>query len=131
MNEINVNHNGGWVLPDGTFIPDVFIRAGVSILVFYVLSGFLIAMVRMLLNYRLKSKMISRGITITDIEKMLQIGTVEANDYAIKWFLLLLTAGIGLAVIGNFPFGWLSVAVLAFSLSLGFAAYYVYLKYRK
>jgi hypothetical protein len=50
---------------------------------------------------------------------------------AMKWFLLLLSGGLGCIVINFLPTGWLSAGVLAFSLSLGFAGYYVYLKKRK
>ncbi|MEI3801988.1 MULTISPECIES: hypothetical protein [unclassified Chitinophaga] len=121
--------DGGFMLADGTYIPDVIIRTVIIILLFYVATSFLLTLIRMLLNHRLKSKMISRGIDAAEAEKMLRIGA-ESKDYAMKWFLLLLSAGIGLTVIGNFPFGWLSVATVAFSLSLGFAGYYYYLKKR-
>lgn len=121
---------GGFVLADGTYIPDVIVRTIIVILLFYVVTSFLLMLIRMLLNHRLKSKMISRGIEVAEAEKMLRIGA-ESKDYAVKWFLLLLSAGIGFTVISNFPFGWLSVGTLAFSLSLGFAGYYYYLKKRK
>lgn len=121
---------GGFMLADGTYIPDVIIRTIIIILLFYVVTSFLLTLIRMLLNHRLKSKMISRGMDVAEAEKMLR-SSVESKDYAVKWFLLLLSAGIGFTIIGNFPFGWLSVGTLAFSLSLGFTGYYYYLKKRK
>lgn len=120
----------GFTLADGMYIPDVFIRTIIVILLFYVATSFLLTLVRMLLNYRLKSKMILMGITSNEAEKMLKIGA-ENKDHAVKWFLLMLSGGIGFAVISSFPFGWMSLAVLAFSLSLGFASYFIYLKKRK
>ncbi|WP_285057337.1 hypothetical protein [Pedobacter ginsengisoli] len=120
----------GFTLADGMYIPDVFIRTIIVILLFYVVTSFLLTLVRMLLNHRLKSKMIGMGITGDEAEKMLKTGA-ENKNHAVKWFLLLLGAGAGFALISSFPFGWLSVAVVAFSLSLGYAGYYVYLKKRK
>lgn len=122
--------DGGFTLANGTYVPDVIIRTVIIILLFYVVTVFLLTLIRMLLNYRLKSKMISRGIDVTEVEKMLRIG-VESKDYAAKYFFLLLSAGIGCAVVNSFPSGWLSAGMLAFSLSLGFAGYYYYLKKRK
>ncbi|MBE7172830.1 MAG: hypothetical protein INR73_19800 [Williamsia sp.] len=118
---------GGVTLADGMYIPDVFIRTIIVILLFYVVTSFLLTLIRMLLNHRLRSKMISMGITGDEAEKMLK-HSAENKDHAVKWFLLMLSAGIGFAVMSSFPFGWLSVATIAFSLSLGYAAYYVYLK---
>jgi len=120
----------GLSLADGTYIPDVFIRTIIVILLFYVATSFLLTLIRMLLNHRLKSKMILMGITSDEAEKMLKIGA-ENKNHAVKWFLLLLGAGIGFALISSFPFGWLSVAVVAFSLSLGYVGYYIYLKKNK
>ena len=120
----------GFTLADGMYIPDVFIRTGIVILLFYVATSFLLTLIRMLLDYRLKSKMIHMGITGDEAEKILR-KDVENKDHAFKWFLLLLSIGIGFAVISSFPFGWLSVGMLAFSLSLGYAGYFIYLKKRK
>lgn len=114
----------------GMYIPDVFIRTIIVILIFYVAASFLLTLVSMLLNHRLKSKMIGMGMTGDEAEKLLKTGT-ENRDYAVKWFLLLLGAGTGFAVISGFPFGWLSVGIIAFGLSLGFAGYYAYLKKKK
>jgi uncharacterized RDD family membrane protein YckC len=120
----------GIMIGNGIFIPEVIVRTLVIILLFYVAAGFLLTMVRLLLNYRLKSKMIHMGIVGDEAERMLKTGT-EAADQAVKWLLLLLFSGIGFTVIGCFPFGWLSVGIMAFSLSLGFAGYYFYLIKRK
>ena len=120
----------GFTLADGMYIPDVFIRTIIVILLFYVVTSFLLTLIRMLLNHRLKSRMIGMGMNSEEAAQMLKIGA-ENRNYAVKWFLLLLSAGIGFAVISSFPFGWCSVALMAFSLSLGFGAYYVYLKKRK
>lgn len=105
---------------------DVITRTIIVVLLFYVVTSFLLTLVRMLLNHRLKSKMISMGIVGADAEKML--GNNTAKDYAVKWCILLLSAGFACTLISYIPFGWLSVAILAFSLAIGFAAYYYYLQ---
>lgn len=122
--------DGGFMLPDGTYIPDMIIKTVIIILLFYVVTSFLLTLIRMLLDHRLKSKMIHMGMYAAEADKMLRLGA-ENKDYAVKWFLLLLSAGAGFTVISRFPFGWLSVGIMALSLSLGFAGYYVYLRIRK
>lgn len=120
----------GLMLTNGIYIPTIIIRTSMILLLFWGVGGFLLAIVRVLLNYRLKSKMISMGIVGDEAEKMLQSGIV-AKDQAMKWFFLLLFAGIAFMIIGCLPFGWFSVGILAFSLALAFACYYFYLNKRK
>lgn len=115
---------------DDMFIPDVFIKTIIVILLFYVASSFILTLVRTLLNHRLKSKMISMGIIGEEAERMLRTGT-ETKNYAVRWCLLLLSGGIGFIVISFFPFGWLSAGVLAFCLALGYAGYFLYLNNQK
>lgn len=118
------------ILANGLYIPDPILRTGIVILLFYVVTGFLLTLIRMLLSFRLKSKMINMGIMGDEAEKMLK-NNDESIDQAVKWSLVLLSAGAGFMAISCFPFGWLSVGLLAFCLSMGFAGYYIYLKRRK
>ncbi|MGK6352239.1 hypothetical protein [Parapedobacter sp. DT-150] len=120
----------GFTLADGMYIPEVFVRTIIIIILFYIFASFLLTLVRILLNYRLKSKMIRMGITSDEAKKMLNLG-IEQKDHAVKWCLLLLSAAIAFALISRLPFGWLSVATITLSLSLGYVAYYIYLKNKK
>jgi hypothetical protein len=111
-------------------VPDEIVRTLIVIVLFYVVAGFLLTLVRLLLNYRLKSKMITMGVTGPEAEKILQ-GNTENKDNAVKWSLLLLSAGTGFIIISCFPFGWLSAGILSLCLSIGFGGYYLYLKNKK
>lgn len=113
-------------LPDGTVIPNTLIHAAIFLMFVYIGTSFLLTLVRLLLNFWLKSKLIGKGMGGPEVEKFIQRDK-ENKDYAVKWFLLFLGTGTGLAIIGIFPLGWLSVAILAFSLSMSFLAYLYYL----
>lgn len=111
-------------------LPDEVVRTLIVIVLFYVVAGFLLTLVRMVLNHRLKSKMITMGVTGPEVEKLLRTNT-DHKDSAVKWFLLLLSAGVGFVIISFFPLGWLSAGIFALCLSMGFANYYLYLRNRK
>jgi hypothetical protein len=114
-------------LNNGTFIPSSLVRTAIIVLLFSIASSFLLTLVRMVMDFRLKQKMIDRGLLGADANSFLNTNR-ENREYAVKWCLLLAGTGIGLTVISTFPFGWLSVAVLAFSIALSFLAYQYYLK---
>jgi hypothetical protein len=114
-------------LNNGTLIPSSLVRTAIIVLLFSVVSSFLLTLVRMIMDYHLKQKMIERGLLGIDADNLLNANR-ENREYAVKWCLLLIGAGIGLTVISTFRFGWLSVATLAFSIALSFLAYQYYLK---
>ena len=114
-------------LNDGTLIPSSLVRTAIIVLLFSVASSFLLTLIRMVMDFRLKQKMIDRGLLGVEANTFLNTNR-ENREYAVKWCLLLVGTGIGLTVISTFTFGWLSVAVLAFSIALSFLAYHYYLK---
>ena len=117
-------------LVQGVDIPTVIVRTVIVVLLFFIISRFLLKLLKVLLNHRLKTKMITMGIVGTEAEKMLERNTVSKHC-AVKWFLLLLSAGIGFMIISCFPFGPLSIGIVAFCVSLGFGGYYLYLNKQK
>jgi len=120
----------GFTLADGMYIPDVFVRTIVVIIVFYVITSFLLALIRMLLNHRLKNKMVNLEYSAVQIEAVLNCSN-ESRNYAVKWIMLLLSATVGLILMSQFRFGWLSLALLTFCLSIGYGLYFRYLKKSK
>lgn len=117
----------GFELADGMFIPDVFVRTIIIILLFYVFTSFLLSLIRMLLNHRLKSKMISMEYSSSEVEKILKSEN-ESRNYAMRWFFLLLGSAIGFTIMSQFRFGWMPLGIFAFCVALGYAAYFRYLK---
>ncbi|WP_343669081.1 hypothetical protein [Chitinophaga sp.] len=117
-------------LVQGVDIPTVIVRTVIVVLLFFIVSSFLLKLLKILLNHRLKSKMITMGIVGAEAERMLEKGTASKHS-AVKWFFLLLSAGIGFAVTSRLPSGPLPFGILIICISLGFGAYYLYLKKQK
>jgi hypothetical protein len=126
---ISLNAEGVYKLQNGSEISRQIIDIPASILAVYIVSVFLISVVKAILNFRLRSKMIEKGVSIEIMNQLLQPDKSEAKKIAIKSFLVL--TGIGVAVAINmfyFPVGIHSLVITIFSLALSYLAYYYYLK---
>jgi hypothetical protein len=116
-------------LQDGSEISRQIIDIPASILAVYIVSVFLISVVRAILNFRLRLKMVEKGVSVEIINQLLQPDKNEGKKTAIKSFLVL--TGIGLAVAINLfflPIGIHSLVITIFSLAFSYLAYYYYLK---
>ena len=123
------NAEGVYKLQDGKEISRQLIDIPASILAVYIVSIFLINIIKGILNYRLKYKMIDKGISEDMIKLLLQPDQNDTKNQTIKSFFILAGLGIGITITGFFqPFGIHSVVILIFSLSLSFLAYYFYIK---
>ncbi|HKC37674.1 MAG TPA: hypothetical protein VKB95_16470, partial [Chitinophagaceae bacterium] len=71
-----------------------------------------------------------KGISENIAHSILETKTTEDNKYAnVKWFAIL--AGIGMGLTGvNYtqPLGFHSLAIMAFSISLSFLGYYLFIR---
>lgn len=94
------------------------------ILLFALIMGFIITMTRLILDHRVKRKMIDKGISEELAAKVLQTGKNTKNE-ALKWFLILLSIGSGFLIVSLFqPIGFHSIAIMAFTIAIGFMVYY-------
>jgi hypothetical protein len=119
---------GRYNLGNGFYMDDEVLKISASILVLYLFITFIITIIRAFLDFRLKSKMVDKGVSEKIVDQFLQPGK-DSKAQALKAFLLLAATGIGLAVINyTLPLGVHSIAVLAISLSLAFLGYFYYLK---
>ena len=83
-------------------------------------------------DFRLKSKIVEKGVPDKVAEQLLHADHKDAKSQAIKWFLILAGIGLGLTIIDlTLPIGIHSVAIMAFSISLGFLGYYFFIKRTK
>jgi phosphatidylglycerophosphate synthase len=97
--------------------------------VFTLVAVFLITIMKMLMDYRLRNKMIDKGVSEQLAAQMLQNNTTNKRNTALKWFLLMVSTGAGLMLIGLFrPYGIHSIAIIAFSIAAGFLGYYLFSK---
>lgn len=92
---------------------------------------FILTVMKRLFEYRLKNKIVEKGISENVAQSILESKSAEENKNAnIKWFAIL--AGIGLGLTGvNFtqPLGFHSLAIMAFSISLSFLGYYLFTRH--
>jgi hypothetical protein len=94
---------------------------------FFLLCNFVLAAVKMVLNYLLKNKIIDSAVISPSIVERLLPGPQDEQNKVVKWIALLLSTGIGLAVCNWYlPLGLHSIIILLFSTALGFLAYYLF-----
>jgi drug/metabolite transporter (DMT)-like permease len=93
---------------------------------------FILAILKKLMDFRLKNKIVEKGIPENIIASILQTNPQEDLNVSIKWFAILAGLGIGLTII-NFtqPLGIHSLAIMAFSISLSFLGYFLFVKHLK
>ena len=88
---------------------------------------FIINVLKRILEYRLKNKIIDKGISETVASSILQANSGENKNANIKWFSILAGIGIGLICVNyTQPLDFHSLAIMAFSISLSFLGYYFF-----
>jgi hypothetical protein len=110
------------------FDPEVF-RVCASIFFVGLIMAFIINILRRVFEYRLKNKIVDKGISENVATSILQTNAGENKNANIKWFSIL--AGIGVGLLGvNYtqPLGFHSLAIMAFSISLSFLGYYLFIR---
>jgi hypothetical protein len=91
---------------------------------------FIINIMKRIFEYRLKNKIVDKGISENIAQSILETKTTEDNKYAnVKWFSILAGIGIGLTGVNyTQPLGFHSLAIMAFSISLSFLGYYLFIR---
>lgn len=101
-----------------------------TIFVVGMLMYFIINIMKKIFEHRLKNKIVDKGISENVAHSILETKTTEDNKYVnVKWFSIL--AGIGMGLTGvNYtqPLGFHSLAIMAFSISLSFLGYYLFIR---
>ncbi|MCC6287976.1 MAG: hypothetical protein IT249_08825 [Chitinophagaceae bacterium] len=91
---------------------------------------FILVILKKIIDYRLKNKIIDKGIPENVISSILQTNPKENRNSNIKWFAILTGLGIGLTIINyTLPLGFHSLAIMAFSIATGFLGYYLFARY--
>jgi hypothetical protein len=116
-------------LPGGLYIDRGLFTGIASILVLYLISAFIISIIKLFQEYRLKSKLIEKGVSEAVVEQFLQPTKKDSRTQAIKWFLILAAVGLGLTIVQfTLPLGFHSVAIMSFCIAFSFLGYYYYIK---
>lgn len=90
---------------------------------------FILAIVKRVLDHRLKNKIVEKGIPENIIASILKTNPKEDININIKWFAILAGLGTGLSVIYfTLPLGIHSLAIMAFCIAASFLGYFLFLK---
>ena len=107
---------------------DVF-RAFAAIAVLLSFMFFILAVLKKIFEYRLKNKIVEKGINENIASSILQTSPKEGIHINIKWFAILAGIGAGLMIVYyTQPLGIHSLAIMAFSISLSFLGYYFFIR---
>jgi len=91
---------------------------------------FILAIIKRYMDYRLKAKIVDKGIPESIASSILQTNPKEDRNMNIKWFALLAGIGAGLAIVNyTQPLGIHSLAIMAFCVSASFLGYYLFTRY--
>lgn len=120
------------VIAQNTTTPTIdkgIFNAIASIFVVALFMLFIFAILKRLLDNRLKNKIVDKGIPENIAASILQTNPKEDRNINIKWFSILAGIGIGLTIINyTLPLGFHSLAIMAFSISFSFLGYYFFIK---
>lgn len=108
--------------------PEVF-RVVASIFVLGMFMYFVISIMKRLLEHRLKNKIIDKGVPENITHSILEARSADDRNANVKWFAILAGSGIGLLCVNyTQPLGFHSLAIMAFSISLSFLGYYLFIR---
>ena len=110
-------------------VPENVFNAVASIFTAGLFMLFILAILKRILDNRLKNKIIDKGIPENIVSSILQTNPKEDRNLNIKWFAILTGLGIGLTIINyTLPLGFHSLAIMAFSIAVSFLGYYLFAK---
>ena len=98
------------------------------LLVIYLLSNFILKIIRQSLDFKLKNKIIEKETAEPVVAQLMHPETSkEKRNYLLQWFFVLAAIGLGFTVMHlSRPFGLHSLAIMAFSVAAGFGGYYFF-----
>jgi hypothetical protein len=103
---------------------------GTVVIVIYLASSFIIKTLKTLHAYRLKNKIIEKGVPDHVAEQLLQPEKDETKHQAIKFFFILFNSAIGFFLVGYYnPPVMTMMAIMSLCLAFSFLAYFIYNKY--
>lgn len=106
-----------------------FVRGSLVIIGVFIVLRFLIETVKALLDYNIKSKLIRQGAPL-EVIKQLTSPTNRLHDQIFKWIAIFAAVGMGFIIIGSIHLrGPQSLAIMAFSLAIGYFIYQRFLKH--
>lgn len=108
------------------------LNIGAVMIVIYLISSFILQIIRQATTYRIKNRMLDRNTEVAVVREILQPDKKENKNYILQWFCMMAAIGAGLLLVNlTKPYGMHSLSILAFSLAAGFGAYYYFTREEK
>jgi FtsH-binding integral membrane protein len=102
------------------------------VLVIYLISSFILQLIRQNLDYRLKSKIIEKQPDEHVVGQLVPADQTNPANTILQWFCTLLGVAIGFLIMTfTQPFGLHSLAIMAFSVAAGLGIYYLFTRRNK
>jgi FtsH-binding integral membrane protein len=102
------------------------------VLVIYLISSFILQLIRQNLDYRLKSKIIEKQTDENVVAQLVPADKTNPVNSILQWFCTLMGVAIGFLVMTfTQPFGLHSLAIMAFSVAAGLGIYYLFTRRNK
>ncbi|MFI5163469.1 MAG: hypothetical protein ACHQHN_19475 [Sphingobacteriales bacterium] len=103
-----------------------------TILTIVICSVVVMTFIKLLLDHRLKNKLIDKGAPDYIVSQLLQPAINDNKNITVKWFALLTGLGTGLSFVDYYqPLGIHSLAIMCFSLAASFLGYYLFISRKK
>lgn len=100
-----------------------------SILVVGLFMIFILAILKRIMDFRLKNKILEKGVPENVALSILQTNPKDDRNINIKWFAILAGLGAGLTIIYyTLPLGIHSLAIMSFCIAASFLGYFFFLK---
>jgi FtsH-binding integral membrane protein len=102
------------------------------VLIIYLISSFILQLIRQNLDYRLKSKIIEKQPNENVVAQLVPADKTNSVNTVLQWFCTLVGIAIGFMIMTfTQPFGLHSLAIMAFSVAAGLGIYYLFTRRNK
>jgi hypothetical protein len=102
-----------------------FVRNIVILLMIFMVTSFILTMIRLILDNGLKKKIVEMGTPETVVSQLMATGKNEVRN-SLKWFCALCGIAAGLGIIGCYHLSDIyALMVIAFCLAIGFLGHFL------
>lgn len=102
-------------------------KISATIFVVILVMIFILTVLKRILDYRIKNRIVERGVSENLASSLLRSDTGHGN-INIKWFLILTGTGVGLTLVNyTLPLGIHSIAIMSFAIAASFLGYHQYM----
>jgi FtsH-binding integral membrane protein len=102
------------------------------IMVIYLISSFILQLIRQNFDYRLKSKILEKGADENIVSQLVKPEEKDTRNTILQWAFTLAGIALGFTILHfTQPFGLHSLAIMAFCVAAGLGGYYYFTRKNK